>query len=102
MPTHIIKLSEEGKDFYLLWYTNVDAPITYGMSLEEFKVFYKKEYGVQEMKKLPQRLKRVERTGCSSRLENIDDLLIDNRAGKNETEITKTEIFKKYCLEKQC
>ncbi len=100
MPKYIIKMSGEGKDFYLKWSTVVDAPTTYGMSLDEFKEFYRQEYGNQGIQQLPQRLERVERTGCSAYTKTLDEVLINNRAGDNETEISKAEIFRKYCLER--
>ena len=93
-------MSDEKRDFYLEWSTVVDAPTTFGMSLDEFKDFYRQEYGNQEMQQLPQRLERVERTGSSEHGKTLDDVLIANRAGKNETEISKAEIFRKYCIER--
>ena len=39
MGRFIIKLSGEGRDFYLEWSTVVDVPITSGMSLKEFKKY---------------------------------------------------------------
>ena len=100
MPKYIIKLSGKGGDFYLEWSTVVDAPTTYGMSLEEFKKFYREEYGNHEMQDFPQRLEMVEKTGCSGYNETLDGLLSCNRAGDKEAEISKEEIFKKYYLEK--
>ena len=51
------------------------------------------------MQQLLQKLERVERTGCSAHGETLDNVLMYNRAGDNETELTKEEIFRKYCLE---
>ncbi len=103
MPQYILKMSSEGRDFYLEWSTVVDAPVTYGMPLEEFKEYYRQEYGQegfddQVMQRLSQRLERVERTGCSAHGKDIDTILLGNRAGENETELTKSEIFRRYCL----
>ncbi len=100
MPTYILKMSGEGRDFYLEWSTVVDAPITQGMSLDEFKAYYQKEYGDRGMRDLPERLERVERTGCSAMVESLDDVLSINYAGDDGETITKEEIFKKYCLDK--
>ena len=100
MGTFIIKLNGEEGDFYLEWSTIVDAPITYGMSLEEFKEFYKEEYGNKGINELPARLERVKRTGCSAFNTTLDSLLACNRLGDNEVKISKEEIYRKYCLEK--
>ena len=93
-------MSGEGKDFYLEWSTVVDAPLTGGMSLAEFEEYYRQEYGNQGMQQLPQILERLERTGCSAHGITLDEVLIANHAGNNETEISKEEIFRKYCLER--
>ena len=100
MGKSIIKLSGEGRDFYLEWSTIVDAPVTYGMSLEEFEEYYKEEYGNKGINQLPARLERVERTGCSAFNTTLDSLLACNKAGDNEVKISKEEIYRKYCLER--
>jgi hypothetical protein len=40
MPTYICKFQDGEKAYYLEWSTIVDAPITTGMSLQEFKQHY--------------------------------------------------------------
>lgn len=39
MPRFIIKLTDpkDGLSYYLIWSTVVDAPVTYGLSLDEIK-----------------------------------------------------------------
>lgn len=64
MPKFIVKIA--GK--YLEWSTIVDAPSTYGMTLEQFKAYYRDEYGRLSMRELEERLARVEVTGTSSML----------------------------------
>lgn len=97
----IIKLTDDKtkRDYYLEWGTIVDAPITYGLSLKEFKKYYKDEYGRKGMRDLPQILKRVEETGCSDRIsaDTLKYLLKHNRAGTKEKCIDKEEILKRYC-----
>lgn len=48
MPRYIIKI----KDKYFEWSTIVDAPVTNGMSLTEFRSYYQSEYGEDAMKNL--------------------------------------------------
>lgn len=45
---------------YLEWSTVVDAPVTFGMTLEEFREHYREQYGAASMAELEQRLARVE------------------------------------------
>lgn len=103
MPRYIVKLTHEGKDYYLDWSTIVDAPVTYGMSLEEFKAYYHDEYGRKECELgLRERLERVEAKGTSARdaCGSLTVLLRTNRAGDNEERLSKKAIIQKYCLER--
>lgn len=99
MPQYIIKLSDKTTDYYLIWSTVVDAPVTYGQQLEYFKRYYKKQYGEEGMKELVGRLERVEKTGISAHppFDDLDDLFLCNRAGDNETKLSKKQIIAKYC-----
>lgn len=95
MPRYIVKL----KNHYLEYSTIVDAPVTWGMPLEEFKKYYQQEYGLDGMRSLPERLERVEAKGTSSQLDDsAEDCLSCNRAGPDETELTVDEIYQAYCL----
>lgn len=96
MPNYIIKLD----DYYLEWSTIVDAPISWGMKLEEFKKYYKEFYVLSDSN-LEDRLKRVEEKGTSAFLGKLDDVIKNNRAGKNETCLTKEEIIEWYCIKKE-
>lgn len=96
MPRIIIKLENK----YLEWSTVVDAPVTYGMSLKEFKEYYKEEYGSNGMEDLPRRLQRVNKTGSSSMTESLGNLIAVNRAGENERRLTKKGIIKKYITDR--
>lgn len=96
MGRYIVKLNE----YYFEYSTVVDAPVTFGMSLDEFKGHYRREYGALGMNGLDERLRRVEQNGTSCRLENNTPELVmsDNRAGPDESRLTLNEIYKAYCL----
>ena len=84
----IIKIHDDrdNRDYYMEWSEVVDAPVTYGMNLEMFKDYYRKEYGENGMRGLPERLERVEYKGTSSTVEDgVDIYFILNRAGEGET-----------------
>ena len=100
MPRPIIKLTdpESGMAYYLEWSTVVDAPVTYGMNLIEFKTHYESEYGAAGMRDLDERLSRVQASGCSSHRFDLDELIECNRAGPNESQISKAEILERYCI----
>jgi len=93
MSRYIIKI----KDKYFEWSTIVDAPITNGMSLSEFRSYYQSEYGENGMKNLDERLKLVEAKGISSILDhNLEEFIKYNHAGDNETRLSMNEIYEKY------
>ena len=98
MSRYIVKLEDQ----YLEWETIVDAPATFGMSLEEFAKYYREEYGRRAMEfEFPGRIQRVEAKGNSSLLgHTVDDILAHNRAGKGETCLTKEQIIQYFVRDK--
>lgn len=104
MPTYIIKIHDDkfNRDYYMEWSTVVDAPVTYGCNLEEFKEYYRSEYGRKGIEELNERMKRVEEKGVSARppFDNLESLLEYNCAGKNETCLDKEGILERYCRNK--
>lgn len=95
MPRYIIKI----KDKYFEWSTIVDAPVTYGMSLDEFRSYYRQEYGDSSMSTLDERLVRVENKGTSSMMhDSLKDCISYNRAGDNEKNISIKSIYSRYAM----
>ena len=94
MARYIIKLD----DYYMEWSSIVDAPVTFGLTLEEFSNYYHDEYGNRGMCDLDDRLKRVEKFGTSSYdKQPPESIIYFNRAGPNEDSISREEIIKAYC-----
>lgn len=104
MPRYIIKIKDDplNKDYYLEWSTIVDAPVTWGLSLEEFKEYYQKQYGVSGMRDFDERIVKVELTGISAdpSWESLENLFEYNRAGKGESCLDKEGILKCYCRDR--
>ena len=97
MGKPIIKLGE----YYLEWSSVVDAPVTFGMSLEDFKEYYRMMYGEQGMRGLDERLARVATKGTSDFADpDVEATISGNRAGPDEARLTQEEIFITYCLRK--
>ena len=98
MPRYIIKLPCDGEDFYLEWSSIVDAPVTSGMTLEEFEAYYREQYGQCGMDRLPERMERVNETGASDGLNRdpVEDWIAFNYAGDDGRQITVDEIVDKY------
>lgn len=95
-----IKLTDKKTniDYYLEWSSVVDAPVTNGMSLEEFKEYFEKEYGTINLPRLESRLKKVEETGTSSSLLSLESLSNFNHAGHDGRTLSIEEIINKYCI----
>lgn len=103
MPRYIAKFEE---DLYCEWSTVVDAPVTYGMTREQFDDYYKYEYGrraVQPFGEYEGRMERVEKYGTSMMGGfDVKTLIIGNRAGPDETEATMKEIIEFLRREVSC
>ena len=95
MGRYIVNLDQ----YYLEWSTIVDAPVTWGMSLSAFMDYYQKQYGVAAMDKLDARLARVSKKGNSATSRHFS--IGYNRAGPNETQLTKDEIIEWYCIKRK-
>lgn len=101
MSKTIAKFTHKKIDYYLEWSSIVDAPVTWGMTLEEFKVYYKEQYGLQGMKELPERLERVDKYGTSSYYnESTKSLICVNNAGPNSKRASYAYIVEHYCIKK--
>lgn len=97
MGRFIIRLPCDGVDYYLEWSTVVDAPTTYGMTLEEFKEHYQEEYGKSGMRDLETRMGRVSETGTSAiGYNNVKEIIVGNRAGDGEKYLSLEKIVDKY------
>lgn len=98
MPKYIVKLG--GK--YMEWSTIVDAPVSWGMTKDEFRNYYREEYGNNGLERLDERMARVEENGCSAQSPRLtaSECVRSNRAGPGESKLTEEQIISVYC-EKQ-
>jgi hypothetical protein len=69
---YLMKLHDEGQDWYLEWDTEMDAPATQGMTLEDFKEYYSNRYGPHRLLSIGERLSRVEQFGVSTDSHTLD------------------------------
>lgn len=73
------------------WSSIVDAPVTRGMTREQYEEYYAFRHGDN----LSERMGRALATGTSSvHYESLEDLIRGNRAGPGETEATFEEIIR--------
>ena len=90
MSRFIVKI----RDRYLEWSTVVDAPVTAGMSLDDFQRYYVAEYGPDSESYFGDFIKLANETGASDDY----DWRNSNRAGPKETALTEDELYRVYCL----
>jgi len=88
------------KDFYLEWSSIVHAPITFGMNKKEFELYHHDEYSANGHWDFRERMKRVTEAGTSSHHGmTVKEVISNNHAGPEETELTFDEIYQAYCLQ---
>ena len=97
MPTYIIKFDTADGPRYLDYSTICDAPITVGMTLDEYKAYYREEYGRKGVDNLDDRLRRADAKGTSSHIHSsVAAVIRFNRAGKDETRLTIEQLVDFY------
>ena len=93
MPNFIIY-----KDGAYNFYTTVADGACYesALTLEQVEEVTKMEQGEEGLRKLPERLERAQKTGCSGIDWTLADCIECNRAGIDETRMSRKEFIKKY------
>jgi len=105
MPHYICKMNGDvvkdwtkGQTCYIVWSEVVDAPITYGMNLEELRnwLIDNGEFTTEEA--FQQRMGRVEKygTSCATGPTSFEEMVRYNRAGDNETTLSLEELVEAY------
>lgn len=96
----IVKLGE----YYLEWSSMVDAPVTMGVTREQYITEYLAAFGDHVKDELLARLAvadehgtSITRWGGKARHVSVEELIIGNRAGPNEQELTFEQIVEQYC-----
>ncbi len=102
MPRIICKIPYQGQDYYLLYSTISDSFLTYGVSLERFTRNMAEQEGSRYMEMgHPRRMSRVERFGTSSmNRESVEELIVGNRCGPNEEELSLDQIIHHFVARK--
>jgi hypothetical protein len=96
MSRSIVKIN----DYYLEWSSIIDAPVTFGVPLDEFKEYYKEEYGNSGLRELERRIEDDELSGKHCYIRTLKDVVSFNRAGPDESELSPDEIYAAFCLRK--
>ena len=108
MGRYIVKLDTSEGPRYLDYSTVVDAPVSYGLTREEFVEHYHEERRRRleqeleaEMADLPRRLDQADEVGSTSMFyKSAQEALLCNRAGKNWTCMTIEQIVEHYCVKR--
>jgi len=92
MPRFLLRLDD---DLFVEWSTVVDAPVTYGMTLNEVKGWLEADGTRAEVDK-PAALERLLTTGTSHiDVDQFgpDSAIVCNRAGPGEKHLSKSELI---------
>lgn len=96
MGRAIIKI----KDYYLIWSSVVDAPVSFGMNRVELEKWLKEEYGRAGLSDWLRMIPRVDEIGTSFyERDSVEDTIDGNRAGPMGACLTLDEIYTAYCLQ---
>lgn len=93
MPEYIIH-----KDGAYNFYTTVADGACYegALTLHQLQLVVKRQWGQEGLDRLPDRLERAHRTGCSGRDWTLDDCIETNRQGPNEAKMPREEFIRRY------
>lgn len=86
----------DGEHRYLIWSSIVDAPITYGATLEQIRNYWKEEHGRRGLEDLDRDIFN----NPDSWWTDLREVSGANRAGEGETKLTDEQIVKHYFLDK--
>ena len=86
----MIRDDKDNKEYWLGWSSIVDAPITIGMTISDYREWYRKEYSSSLLNDL-----------LNGRVISEYDAIRYNRAGENEKQLTKEELLDEYCRNKE-
>lgn len=96
MGRAIIKI----KDYYLIWSSVVDAPVSFGMNRADLEAWLKEEYGRAGFPGWLQLIPVADERGTSFyERDSVEDTIDGNRAGPMGACLTLDEIYTAYCLQ---
>ncbi len=97
MRKTIVKLTDGDQTWYMEWSRMSAGPLTLGMEWDEFKSFYKEEYGNAGMRELEEDMKCLSHHGSNSPHYSAADFIRRNRAGRLDTRLSKEQLIEYYC-----
>ena len=81
-------------NLFFEWSNVTESPKSSAMTYDEFKNYYKEQYGCHAMGELDNRMARVMKYGTSSHFaESVEDIIFGNMAGLNNSELNVKEIM---------
>lgn len=86
------------RDYYLIWSSVVDAPVSFGLTYPDLVRWVRREEGLKGLALLDEQMKFIERYGTGSCNIKAESLFSFNRAGPDESSLNEEEIYRAYCL----
>ena len=103
MGQAIFKVDDNGEERFLVWSSNVDAPITFARAAEEIVAMFGEDAKQQAIVEAEQMIERARLTGSSSRMgyNTLADVVTANHAGPGGSILTEDEIIEFYVRRKK-
>ncbi len=100
MPRIVCKFATPEGERYLIWSTVVDAPITFGLPLDEFEDYIRETQDQEDARYFRDvLLPRLEHNTTTSQMEpTVEELVTFNRAGIDQTTLTLEQIVDFFCI----
>lgn len=81
---------------FMEWTSVSDGPVSPLLTEVQFRRYWREEYGRSRWHELAEVLMAVKARGTSARGYTVDEIIKSNRAGKNDTKLTKKQIINGY------
>jgi hypothetical protein len=100
MGQYAVKVTDQGRDYYIHWSEIVDAPMFVAVSLADYQSYFLDRFGRDNFDYWTRvgRWDQLETVGLSTAFYDTPrEAMACNRAGPNETQLTYEDIIERYC-----
>jgi hypothetical protein len=83
---------------FMEWTSVSDGPASLLLTEEQFRRYWREEYGRARWHELAEILLTVKKNGTTARGYTVDKIIKNNRAGKNDNPLTKQQLIDCYSI----
>jgi hypothetical protein len=90
----ICRFDHDSVRYYFNYSTVVNAPTTWAMTREEYETYYRRKFGPDGMRGLPDRLARADESGSSAtKGVDFERMIAGNLAGPDKEKLNRDEMI---------